>query len=673
MASGQRLVDGFWTGDYSLRLSDPLFQYPRQSKPSPKVWRMWISAIRTVFCHPRTTSLRNHLASWTHHPHRRHISVSLNPTLLWVSPTTCHQLSDQRRTRLVFSAVPISSSLTVSTIPVDILATSSDFIHTSLPADRLPPPTIPEFGSIEDNLANLLPWQKPLLEHVEHLCPLVDVLHHLSCPPGSTSSLLAATDGGASRSVASFGWTIRIDDVDIVSCSGTVPGPSPTSYRAECHGVLSFLLYLSILLRSSPAPVPYCQLTVYIDCQSLLKRLCLHQDRQYFTPSEAIGPERDVLQQIEYYLDLLTICFSFEFVKGHQDDDKELHQLDSAALANIQADSLATSALHSADPSSSIIFFPASMCLLSVSQTPITRNIGNQLRHLIFDQPMRDYIVSSRDWSFTCDIDWDIYAFVCNCNFRRPNFFVKWTHRILPVGHVLHRRDPRQSPYCPACGVYEDHDHLIQCDHPSRHALKQKLMKDLRSGLDRTRYDPVLCDIFIEGVLSVLHSSVFPFHKFPHRYQSLCQSQSNLGWTNLLKGFCSVHWRNLQNQYFVDNFFLRLIDKPGLLSALPRVLDSIESIWHFRNNQRHGVDTQFHESERSRQTIESIVELYDLRDRILPCDHHLFLDSVDTHLSKPQSSLRAWLTNHSDHLFRSHQQAEKDNVTHTHSLTHYFT
>ena len=95
---------------------------------------------------------------------------------------------------------------------------------------------------------------------------------------GTTSCLLAATDGGASRSVASFGWTICMDDVDIVSCSGAVPGPSPSSYRAECHGVLLFLLYLYLLLRSSPAPVPYCQLTVYIDCQSLLKKLCLHQD-----------------------------------------------------------------------------------------------------------------------------------------------------------------------------------------------------------------------------------------------------------------------------------------------------------------------------------------------------------------------------------------------------------
>ena len=74
----------------------------------------------------------------------------------------------------------------------------------------------------------------------------------------------------------------------------------------------------------------------------------------------------------------------------------------------------------------------------------------------------------------------------------------------------------------------------------------------------------------------------------------------------------------------------------------------------------------------SRQTIDTIVDLYELRDRVLPCDKHLFFSSVDDHLSQPQSSLRAWVTNHSEQLFRSHQQAIKDNVTHTHSITTYF-
>ena len=495
----------------------------------------------------------------------------------------------------------------------------------------------------------------------------------MSCPFGSTSEILSATDGGAKNTVASFAWTIRIDDVDIVSCHGPVSGPTPGSYRAECYGILSLLLYLHLATCDCPSPAPFSQMTVHLDCQSLLTKLHLHQDRQYFTPHEAISPERDVLMQIESLLDVLALSFSFKFVKGHQDDNKALHELDSPALANIQADSLASLALSSVAPSNDVLFFPASVCHLHVKTISITRNIASTIHHLVYEQPMRQYIVSSRPWSFTCDIDWQVYSMICNQNYRRPTFFLKWTHRLLPVGHVVHRRHPLASPYCPACGLYEDHDHLLACEHESRHPLKKKLLKDLRSDLDRDYYDPILCDILIEGLLCVLHSTPFPFNKFPRDYQVLCQSQSSLGWSNLLKGFCSIHWRRLQNEFFVDNFYPKMVDKLGILSSLRSLINSIHAIWKLRNNQRHCADNDFHQSELSRQTIETIVDLYNLRDRVLPCDKHLFHESLDDHLSKPQSSLRAWVTNHSEQLFRSHQQAIKDNVTHTNSLTSYFT
>ena len=140
-------------------------------------------------------------------------------------------------------------------------------------------------------------------------------------------------------------------------------------------------------------------MTVHLDCQSLLTKLHLHQERQYFTPHEAISPERDVLMKIESLLDVLTLSFCFKFVKGHQDDDKDIHELNSLALANIQADSLASSALLSVAPSNDVIFFPASVCHLTVKTVSVTRNIASTIRHLIYEQPMRQYIVSSRPWS----------------------------------------------------------------------------------------------------------------------------------------------------------------------------------------------------------------------------------------------------------------------------------
>ena len=74
---------------------------------------------------------------------------------------------------------------------------------------------------------------------------------------------------------------------------------------------------------------------------------------------------------------------------------------------------------------------------------------------------MRQYILGSRDWSFTCDIDWEFYHTLCNQESRRPNFFIKWSHCLLPVGHVVHRRNAKESPNCPACDNYEDHDRFL--------------------------------------------------------------------------------------------------------------------------------------------------------------------------------------------------------------------
>ena len=209
-----------------------------------------------------------------------------------------------------------------------------------------------------------------------------------------------------------------------------------------------------------------------------------------------------------------------------------------------------------------------------------------------------------------------------------------------------------------ACGHYEDHDHFLLCDHPTRHPLKQDLVKNLRTRLDRSRFDPILCDILLEGILSVIHSRPFPINLFPAPYHPLCISQCNLGWANLLKGFVSTHWQPLQNSYFTSTGQTKMLDKPGLLSVLHHLLDSILAIWTFRNTQRHGADNAIHESETTHQTIEAISELYELRDDILPLDRRLFRQSLDVHLTESQSSLRAWLSNHSAQLYRSHHAAQ---------------
>ena len=172
--------------------------------------------------------------------------------------------------------------------PIDVLSTSNQYITTSIPSLREDPIPDPKSSSLEDCLQHLLDWQSPLLCDVEHHFPLVSIIHHLHCLFDTTSEIICATDSGATAQKGSFGWTLRRDDVDIVTCSGPVAGPSPGSFRSECYATLSVLLYLYLIMADYPAPVPHCQLTIHLDCQSLISKLKLHQSRHYFTPSEAI-------------------------------------------------------------------------------------------------------------------------------------------------------------------------------------------------------------------------------------------------------------------------------------------------------------------------------------------------------------------------------------------------
>ena len=116
----------------------------------------------------------------------------------------------------------------------------------------------------------------------------------------------------------------------------------------------------------------------------------------------------------------------------------------------------------------------------------------------------------------------------------------------------------------------------------------------------------------------------------------------------------------------------KMLDKPGLLSIIHNLLDSVLTIWTLSQTQRHGTDNAIHECETTCQTIEAISELYELRDDVLPLDCRLFHPSLDDHLTESQSSLHVWLSNHSSQLYRSHHAVQGLNVSHTNSLESYF-
>ena len=190
--------------------------------------------------------------------------------------------------------------------------------------------------------------------------------------------------------------------------------------------------------------------------------------------------------------------------------------------------------------------------------------------------------------------------------------------------------------------------------------------------MDPIKSDPILKDIFIEGVDCVILDRDFPFHLFPVRYQPLCCSQANIGWLNLLRGFVSSHWIRLQDAYFCSHGMSNCCGRPGVLSAMNTIWTSLFDLWQFRNAQRHGKELAEQETEQVCQITMQLTELYQFRHSVLPEHRDLFRPSLDEHLREPTTDLVAWLANHSDRLRASHLAAVASNVTHTRPITSYF-
>ena len=162
---------------------------------------------------------------------------------------------------------------------------------------------------------------------------------------------------------------------------------------------------------------------------------------------------------------------------------------------------------------------------------------------------MSKYIISSCLWSFTCDIDWSVYASVCNQNYHCPTFFLKWTHHLLTVGHVADILSLvciiRLVGYTRTMTIF-----LLACMNPVI-CWNNKWLRIFGPILIVTVTILFLCDILFEGIHFVLHSNLFPFlTSFP------CLIRSHVRANPILAGqifwkffFCSIHWHCLHNQF----------------------------------------------------------------------------------------------------------------------------
>ena len=116
------------------------------------------------------------------------------------------------------------------------------------------------------------------------------------------------------------------------------------------------------------------------------------------------------------------------------------------------------------------------------------------------------------------------------CWERRPD------RRTRVIQQQVYRYNPKAyASRCPSCDCHEeDFKHAFCC--PARHSWQSNLRRDLLKLFDSSHTNQVLQDLLLNGLHHWFRDTPQPPASPGERYNTLVESQSSIGWNQLIFG-----------------------------------------------------------------------------------------------------------------------------------------
>ena len=613
-----------------------------QERPTTSTaWNTWRQACR-LWCNTVTMRLHTSLGSWNHpSPQlRRQWKYNWDPTtrsLFIHTPTTITKYSRQANGRLIPIPTSDTLSLPISCFPVDCTGTRGSIQRRPNKPGlrRQPTPRTTKPRNFQKFLRSQPQWIRRLLPKLELTMPYKMIADAMRKNPSS-----GACDGSVLHEQGTFGWALEIPALPdeprcIATCRGPAYGIPMDSYRAEAYGMLSLTVFLQLIRQYFNLPPQPTK--IFCDNEALVKTIkkLTKRLRPAFA-NDTLVPSWDVIQAIHRITATLTWIgedgvtkplFTFQHVKGHQDDKTPHHLLSPEAKLNCRADELADQFQNESNHK----HIPAPMidgvhCHLCIHNSTVGSRHRTRIRDVRRHRKLKQYIQTKTgmDNATFQSVDWKSHEnAVRNFKHGPHKFLVKFLHRQLPVGTRVSRYDPiKYTSACPSCNhPEEDFHHFMQCPDPERIKWQSTLCTKLRQKCDSLNTDPVLTDLLLHGLLHYLRNSTIPEHQLPPRFHPLLENQSRIGWDQFLLGRWSQKWTQLQYQYLRNN------DQPikhnnhgtnWVSSIIHLIWEHCQKEWKVRNDARHGKDADEQRRIRAATAQRQITSLYRYRPQCFP-------------------------------------------------------
>jgi hypothetical protein len=203
----------------------------------------------------------------------------------------------------------------------------------------------------------------------------------------------------------------------------------------------------------------------------------------------------------------------------------------------------------------------------------------------------------------------------------------------------------QDSAACPCCGTPEDTSHVLRCTAFKAQDTWDENLLALTGHLASTD-TPIDLNEAICSRLTDWRADV-PFRDNPNWSTSLTNlihAQDDIGWKNYMEGLPSQLWIPYMTQHY-SSIRSRLCPKKWLTQALQAAHHLAWSQWECRNKYLHEDGTP-----REKQALrllhrQLIHEVLIGPADLPPADHHHFIHSLHSILSRSKAYKQAWILN----------------------------
>ena len=444
----------------------------------------------------------------------------------------------------------------------------------------------------------------------------------------------------------------------IVFGSGPIDGPIDigSSTRSELGGFTGGPLLLVTILARFWGLRHKCKFKWLVDSKIAFNRVQLVTSNDY---RPAKQPDNiDLLSTIRELHRELRRPLKAQWIKRHQDKDRDYDKLSPDAKLNVDADDVA-SKFHQrkrAKPLTKTAHIPATQVSISINKTRYFGNLDtNRLRFHINGGYLRNFLQTKHQLTNAVWDTVDLPAFGRNLKSiptKHKVAHLKFVHDLLPLGVHAHQRAKIEDPKlktCPCCNIAEeDHTHYLRCTaNKNREAA---LFTLISKGLIGTNSHPfgLSLAICIEYSLKDMDlPAQFSLDKQPTRHQATISQavseQSCIGFSHILRGFLTTSWTTLASVHLADP------TKTETAKGQHRIRQALHLIHEFTRAIWLGRNAALHEHKDTADAIIYTAESAELRHyhadpTLLPTsDRHYCNISLNKLLQSNPSVRRRWL------------------------------